>query len=64
MKVRINQDLCQGHGMCVLACPELFRLNDDDGHACVMEHFVPQGLEDSVDQAARSCPEQAIIVTD
>ena len=63
MKVRINQDLCQGHGMCVLACPDLFRLNDDDGHAYVVQADVPGDLEGSVDQAARSCPEQAITLT-
>jgi len=49
--------------MCLLACPELFRINDDDGHAYLEREDVPEGLEDKVDQARRGCPEGAIVVT-
>ena len=63
MRVTINSRLCQGHAMCLLACPELFRINDDDGHAYLEREDVPEGLEDKVDQARRGCPEGAIVVT-
>jgi ferredoxin len=64
MKVRIDAAICQGHAMCWLACPEVFHLSDDDGHAYVLDELVPQEHEEGVNHALRSCPEQAIIVFD
>jgi ferredoxin len=60
MRVKIDADLCQGHGMCRLACPAVFGLNDEDGHAFLIQEDVPAALEDSVGRAISSCPEQAI----
>jgi ferredoxin len=60
MKVRVKPEVCVGHGMCILACPEVFTLSDEDGHARVVSDEVPPGLEDAVDQAVRGCPEGAI----
>ena len=60
MRVHVNSSRCQGHAMCALACPEVFHLNDEDGHATASPERVPKELEDSVIQAQRSCPEQAI----
>jgi ferredoxin len=62
MKVRINEERCQGHIMCVMACPEVFGIRDEDGHGYVLEEQVPAGLEEKVRGAARSCPEKAVIV--
>jgi ferredoxin len=62
MRVKVDEDRCQGHAMCTLACPELFLLNDDDGHAHVEDELVPAGFEENVRQAQRGCPEAAIIV--
>jgi len=60
MKVIVKAEVCVGHGMCVLACPEIFSLSDEDGHALVVDENVPPELEDAVDQAVRGCPEGAI----
>jgi ferredoxin len=60
IRVRIKPELCQGHAMCRLACPELFHLNDDDGHAYLTSEDVPVKFERNVKQAVQSCPEQAI----
>jgi ferredoxin len=49
--------------MCALACPEVFQLSDEDGHATVKLENVPKELEHSVLLAERSCPEQAIEIT-
>lgn len=62
MKVRVIDDRCVGHGMCRLICPEIFQPNDDDGHSFVLDENVPEEFEEAVDQAQRSCPEQAIEV--
>lgn len=60
MRVRVRDDVCVGHAMCILACPELFELSDEDGHASVRSEDVPAELEAGVEQALRSCPEGAI----
>lgn len=64
MKVRILDERCVGHGMCRLACPEVFELNDEDGHAFVLKEDVPAELEEAVSQALRGCPEQAVLISD
>lgn len=64
MRVKIKPELCQGHAMCFLSCPELFRINDDDGHAYLDNEKIPEGLEEKVDQAQRGCPEGAIVIFD
>ncbi len=60
MKVRIDANLCQGHAMCALACPQIFQLSDEDGHAYVEDETVPPQYEDAVERAVQSCPEGAI----
>jgi ferredoxin len=60
MKVRVLEERCQGHVMCVIACPEVFLLRDDDAHAYVEDEVVDARFEAQVALAARACPEQAI----
>ena len=59
MKIAIRKDLCCGAQLCILAAPELMRLdalgyNDSDGDE------VPDGLEGQAEAAAAACPESAI----
>ena len=60
LKIRVDQDKCQGHARCKALAPELFDL-DEFGNA--HEHgdgIVPAGLEDKADLAKANCPELAI----
>jgi ferredoxin len=61
MKVRIDASACQGHGLCVMACPEVFHF-DDEGHSFVESEDVPPGVEAAVKRAERQCPERAVHV--
>ncbi|MFJ3774579.1 ferredoxin [Streptomyces sp. NPDC090075] len=63
MKVSVNPELCQGHTLCAMTAPELFGLRDEDGHAYALGAQVPPDLEDKAREAARSCPEQAIVLS-
>ncbi len=64
MKVRVDERRCVGHGMCYLAAPTIFELNDEDGHARAVSPDVPADLDQAVMHAQFGCPEQAVIVTE
>jgi ferredoxin len=60
MKVRIDPELCTGDEICVQMCPEVFEMEGDK--AIVLQEEVPEELQDSVREAADSCPSEAIII--
>jgi ferredoxin len=60
MKVKVDADLCTACGLCTDDVPEVFKMGDDVAEVIVDE--VPGNLEDSVKDAADSCPSEAIIV--
>lgn len=60
MKVTIDDDRCQGHGLCRISAPDLFFAREEDGNAYVKDDVVPAGREDDAQLAADSCPELAI----
>ena len=64
MKVRVDPNICQGHTLCAMTAPDLFVLSDEDGHASAIHEDVPAGQEELAREAARSCPEQAIVITE
>ncbi len=65
MRVRIDADLCSGHGRCYTLSPELFQ-SDDDGFPVQSgsEIEVPPGLEEAARRAVANCPEGAISITE
>jgi ferredoxin len=63
MKVRVDPEVCQGHGVCHMSAPDLFLLRDEDGQAYVSGEDVPAGREELAQLGADSCPERAITVS-
>ena len=63
VKVRVDPDICQGHTLCAMAAPDLFALSDEDGHATAVSGEVPVEQEEAALTAARSCPEQAVVLS-
>jgi len=61
MKPVVDEDLCIGCGNCEDECPEVFRL-EDDGLAHVIAEDPGADLYDCVQNAAGSCPVDAITV--
>lgn len=61
MQVRVDRDLCIGVGNCVVFAPTVFKL-DEENKVVVLD---PSSIDDdTLLEAAESCPEQAIIVED
>ncbi len=61
MKVRVDRDLCIGVGNCVAFAPTVFAL-DEENKAIVLDP--PSVDDDTLLEAAGSCPENAIIIED
>jgi len=60
VKVRINSQLCQGHGRCYDLAPSLFG-DDDEGYGQVLgDGIVPPGKEQDARLAVANCPERAV----
>ena len=62
MRVRVDQDKCQGHARCKSLAPELFDLDEFGNAHEVGDGTVPAGLEDKAWLAHSNCPEIAIDV--
>lgn len=65
MKIRIDEDRCEGHGRCFEMAPDLLD-EDDRGRGTVRDPdaSVPAALEEQARAAARVCPERAVVLTD
>ena len=64
MKIVADLDLCQGHGMCEDAAPEVFQVVDsEDGSYAHVEIIMPDpdvGLREKVETAVKYCPNRAL----
>jgi ferredoxin len=64
VKVAVDRTMCVGHAQCEAICPAVFR-TDELGYAVVVgDGAVPAEHEADAREAAESCPEQAISVSD
>ena len=64
MRVRVDQEACQGHNRCYMLAPELFDV-DDAGTAFERgDGAVSAELEDKARLAFDNCPEYAIEIID
>lgn len=61
MKVRVDRELCIGVGNCVAVAPSVFKL-DEKNKAVAAE--APSVEEQTLWDAAQSCPENAIVLED
>jgi ferredoxin len=62
MKVVVDFDTCDGNGVCMSICREVFDIRDDGLH--VLQDQPGEELRDRVIGAEVSCPTRAITVKD
>jgi ferredoxin len=60
--VEIDPDRCQGHGKCMIECPEVFG-EDEQGYAVLMMTDVPDDYRPAVERCVLDCPEAALRIT-
>lgn len=62
-KVVVNKDVCISCGLCTTIATEVFGFGDDGKAEVVLgSEVVPADLEAVVEEAAASCPVEAIVV--
>ena len=61
MKIVVDLNQCDLHGLCVEAAPEVFEIGDD-GVLHVLIEAPDQSLRAKVDKAVRECPTGAIAI--
>lgn len=63
MRIEVDRDVCEGHGMCEAMAHEYFELDDDD-ILTVLRESPPAEDRDQVHAAVESCPVQALALRD
>lgn len=64
MRIEVDTDLCQGHGMCVLEAPDVFALPKGADTVDVKVERPDESRRGDVLRAAKYCPTMAIAVSD
>jgi ferredoxin len=60
MKIIVDTKLCEAHGDCVMAAPDIFDLDDDDNVVTLLQEEVGEDKRAEVEEAVRLCPVAAI----
>ena len=64
LRVSVDLDLCQGHGVCVSEAPEVFALDPKQTKVRVLEERPGPELRPKVEAAVRHCPTRAISIVE
>lgn len=60
MKVTVDRALCQDHGQCAIAAPDVFTINDEG--TLEYDGTPDNSMLEYVEEAADVCPVQAILI--
>ncbi len=60
MKVKVNEELCVGCGLCVSTAPDIFEMKEDK--AVTKSETVTPENEEGCRQSKDECPVEAIII--
>ena len=63
MKVTVDYELCQSHGLCTQNVPQVFEIRDD-GFLYILDEHPPEALRARLQSAVRECPTSAITLSD
>jgi ferredoxin len=63
MRVIVDYDLCESNAICMGILPEVFEVRDDD-FLYVLNENPDESMRSKVMECVRSCPKQAISVSE
>jgi ferredoxin len=63
MRILVDTDLCQGHGVCESEAPEVFAVGRDH-QVEVLDPSPPDDQRSAVEAAVRFCPTHALSIAD
>ena len=63
MRVTVDLDLCQGHGVCESEAPAVFELAKRENVA-ILDPSPPEEARPGVEAAVRYCPTSALSIVD
>ena len=64
MKVGVDLDLCQGHGVCAGEAPEVFAVDPAESRVVLLDANPPETLRAKVEAAVKYCPTRALRITE
>lgn len=62
MRVEVDLDLCQGHGMCEMEAPDVFEAQRD--HVVILNPNPDESQRAEVTAAVQYCPTQALRIVE
>jgi ferredoxin len=60
-RIELDEDLCQGHAMCELEAPDVFKV-PKRGPVEIVDSEPPDELRDDVERAVEMCPTRALSI--
>lgn len=60
MRIHVDFDLCQGHGVCQEEAPALFAVDEREGRVVVKRAEPSESERAAVEKAVRYCPTKAL----
>ena len=61
MRIKVDRDLCQGHGVCESEAAAVFSVSKK-GDLTVLDDRPPDALRAQVEQAVKYCPTHALSI--
>ena len=61
LRVVVDRDLCQGHGVCESEAPTVFSVSKK-GELTIVDEAPPADLRAAVEQAVKFCPTHALSI--
>ncbi|MFM9378307.1 ferredoxin [Gordonia sp. VNK21] len=62
MRIEVDLDLCQGHGMCEMEAPEVFEAQRDS--VLILDPTPDESRRAEIEAAVRYCPTQALRIVE
>lgn len=62
-RIELDEDLCQGHAMCELEAPDVFKV-PKRGPVEIVDPEPPDEMRDDVERAVEMCPTRALSIVE